>query len=201
MKIRHIVLISLIVTFSISLIILLVGLFVPSSALDTVSKWFGDGASISTTIGPGGSVTTITGGGLSPSGSATTSPGGSSTPTDTVSPTGGSQTQVPSPTATTTPTPVKCSGKTPCYGPSTMAAHVSASSCWSYQTASGVSVIYNMTSFNSVHSDGPKSEILAGCGGAINWASVPSNGKHTAAKSNTQSIFLQFKVGYYDASA
>lgn len=156
------------------LIILILGLLVPSSTLDSLSGLLSDKNKVV---------------------SNTTSNIASANSTNTPAPTNTTNAN------TVTPATPKCSGNSPCYGPSTMAAHSSSSDCWSYQTSGGVSIIYNMTAFNDVHSDGPKAEILAGCGKAIDWSSVPSNSKHSAAQSNSQRIFLQFKVGYYDSSA
>lgn len=189
MKIKNIVLISLIVSLSLMLLILVLGSMLPTSTLDNMSSWLNKTESSladnnNTTDNPNSNT-------VDPA--ATVTP----TPTPTTKP---SVTQTPAATAAPTSTPAYCSGKTPCYGRSSLASHATTGSCWSYQTAGGTSVIYNMTTFNTAHSDGPKSQILAGCGTAINWGGVPSNGKHTAAKSNTQATFTQYKVGYYDAS-
>lgn len=196
MKIKNLVLISLIIALGTLFILFLIAIFVPDSTLNKVSSWFG--GSNTTTQSDSSKVPDVTTDNNSVPEDVSTKP--TETPTQ---PTTSTPTTTPTtPSTPTAPTePAKCGGLTPCYGLATMASHSTPSSCWSYQTSGGTSVVYNMTSFNGVHSDGPKSEILAGCGGAINWAGVPNNGKHNASKNNSQSTFLQFKVGYYDASA
>lgn len=189
MKIRHIVLICLIISFSAMLIILIAGLLIPESTLNSMSNWLAN----KTELISNNSTNTINSNTVVPSNTTNTN----TTPTPTPTPANNTTPQ----NNTTPPAAPKCNGNTPCYGPSTMAAHSASGDCWSYQTYGGTSVIYNMTAFNDVHSAGPKEQILAGCGKAIDWSSVPSNSKHSAAQSNSQRIFLQFKVGYYDASA
>lgn len=101
----------------------------------------------------------------------------------------------------TNPTPVYCGGLLPCYGPTTLALHATTNDCWSYQTSGASSVLYNMTGFAPRHSGGTTTILTtANCGKAINWAGAPSNGKHTAAKSNTQATLNGYRVGYYDAT-
>lgn len=102
----------------------------------------------------------------------------------------------------TSPAVVYCSGLTPCYGPSTLALHAKvATDCWGYQTSGSNSTIYNLTGFAPRHSGGSGTILTAAnCGHAIDWTGAPSNGKHTAAKSNTQATLNGYKVGYYDAA-
>ncbi|HXH26259.1 MAG TPA: cytochrome b5 domain-containing protein, partial [Candidatus Acidoferrum sp.] len=97
---------------------------------------------------------------------------------------------------------VYCGGKSPCYGPSDMAAHKVSSNCWGYN----INIVYNLTAFAPVHPGGSSRIGGPECGnniaGYLN-GSLSNNGSHdhsSSTKNNTSSLLLQYKVGYYDAN-
>jgi hypothetical protein len=100
--------------------------------------------------------------------------------------------------------------RTPCYGPTTMATHATAGACWNYWTNTTGTIltkVYNIASFNSVHS-GKGSVTLnttALCGNKpLNWSlpGYPSNSKHNSViQNNSQGTLNGYAVGYYDANS
>ncbi len=149
----------------------------------------------SATPKPGSTVTPVP--------TATPRPGTTPTPTPipTVTP---RPTVTPAPTPIPTPAPSYCGGLSPCYGVSTLAAHATSGNCWGYN----INVMYNLTGFAPNHPNGP-GNVTSGTTCGKNIASVLSGGtasgggahNHTSGtKNNTNSLFLQYKVGYYDPS-
>jgi hypothetical protein len=92
-----------------------------------------------------------------------------------------------------------CSGLSPCYGKSDLAAHSSAGNCWGYIG----NIMSNLTPFASVHSGG-SATINGACGKdllPILNGQTPSAGqtkKHSSGNINL--IKSTYKVGYYDST-
>lgn len=116
------------------------------------------------------------------------------------------------------PAPVYCSGKTPCYGPSDLAAHASPGNCWGWN----LDWVVNITTFRPSHPGGIKSgststienasatcnhniaSILAGSASIPGYkdsgGSTTHNHKSATKNNSASSDMASFRVGYYDAS-
>lgn len=214
MKLKTIVGLSLIVFSSVAGLILFVGLVLvrpasvaletdPISGLPVVSE---DKNAGTTTLGPG-ETPTPSAATPAPVASVAATPKPGTVATVTPKPGGGGSVATPKPTATPAPTPppvVYCAGKTPCYGPSTLAAHTSNSNCWGYN----LTWVINLTGYAPSHPNGT-ANVLAGntCGkniaGALDGSvSVGGTHAHKSATTNNavNSLLASYRVGYYDAS-
>jgi PKD repeat protein len=119
---------------------------------------------------------------------------------------------------TVNPAPVYCSGMTPCYGRSDLAAHASVGNCWAWNNT----WVINITSYSPVHKGGILSgststleNAAATCNHDINAilrgsASIsgykdkranPTFAHRSDTINNTSlSALIGYRVGYYDAS-
>lgn len=107
-------------------------------------------------------------------------------------------------------TAVYCGGNTPCYGPSQLATHASASDCYGYN----LDRVINVTTINANYHNKGRGNLLpsgyTGVCGNVNLlpflngtASIPSIGKHnhgSGSKNNTGNTIKTYFVGYYDAA-
>lgn len=226
MMLKKIVAISLGSTLVFMTLLLIVGLFVPTSTLEKLNKKNDNntqavaldasgkpiaGATVKQNADGTSAIVDQSGKVVASATSSTTTTASPTTSTTVAKTTVAAATPkaTPAPTPAPTPTPpapapapTYCGGKTQCYGRADLAAHSSTGNCWGYVTYSGSSSVYNLTSFAPMHSGG-SAVVLTGsnCGKDIS-ASLNSspNGKHSSVLKNTQATLLSYRVGYYDAS-
>lgn len=105
-------------------------------------------------------------------------------------------------TVTVNASPTYCSGRTPCYGASDLAAHSSASNCWGYN----LDRVINLTAYSPNHpaggnlTSGTCTKNLAGyLNGSSSISGIGSHNHTSTTKSNAGQI-SSYLVGYYDSS-
>jgi len=110
---------------------------------------------------------------------------------------------------------VYCSGKTPCYGVSDLAAHANPGSpCWGWN----LDWVINIDTFRNTHPGGTASGSLSTAGSTCNrdinailagtqsipgykpGNGVPTHAHNSGTTNNTGNAMTAYRVGYYDAT-